>query len=74
MKKLMNGLRAKSKGFDGLIVTAGIVLIALILIFVFYKTIVPQMKSSIGTVAGEIESISSWDVEGGDANAGAGGK
>lgn len=61
-KEWKNTMTKKEAGFDGLIVTAGIVLIALILIFVFYNTIVPQMKSSIETVSDEIESISSWDA------------
>ena len=54
----------KRKGFDGLIVTIGLILLVMILIFVFKDQIVTQINSSINGVSTEIESISNWETGG----------
>lgn len=47
-------------GFDGLIVTIGLILLVMVLILVFKDTIVAQIKSSISSVSDEIGSLSTW--------------
>ena len=66
MKNLMEKAWAKSKekktGFDGLIVTIGLILLVMILIFVFKGTVAKQVDKSINTVSDEISSISDWEA------------
>ena len=66
MKNLMAKAWAKSKekrtGFDGLIVTIGLILLVMILIFVFKGTVAQQVDKSINTVSDEISSISDWEA------------
>lgn len=64
LKKFGAKLTAKkSKGFDGLIVTIGLILLVMILIFAFKSTIGTQVSDSIDTVSDEIQSISNWEAK-----------
>ena len=57
---LANKLAEKKSGFDGLIVTIGLILLVMILILVFRGTIVEQIKNSIGSVSDQINGIATW--------------
>ena len=57
---LANKLAEKKSGFDGLIVTTGLILLVMILILVFRNTIVNQIQSSIGSVSQQINGIATW--------------
>lgn len=67
MKNLMRKAWIKSKekksGFDGLIVTIGLILLVMILIFVFKTTVATQVNKSITSVSSEISSISDWNTD-----------
>lgn len=66
--KRFNEAKAKAKeernGFDGLIVTIGLILLVMILVFVFRTTIVTQVDQSIHNVGNEINEISTWEAGG----------
>lgn len=60
--KVLEKLRTKThKGFDGLIVTVGLILLVMILIFVFNYYITPTVKSSIKSTSTEIQQLSDWE-------------
>lgn len=62
MKKVLGKLKSSTKkGFDGLIVTVGLILLVMILIFSFNYFIMPTLKGSIQSTATEIEQLNDWE-------------
>lgn len=57
---LADKLAEKKSGFDGLIVTIGLILLVMILVLVFRETIVEQIEASIGSVSDQINGIATW--------------
>ena len=51
----------KHKGFDGLIVTVGLILIVILLIFAVKTVILPKLNSSIENAGNSIDQINDWD-------------
>ncbi len=68
MEKFLRNVATKTRetltkerdGFDGLIVTIGLILLVMVLILVFKDTIVEQIQSSIKSVSNEINDIATW--------------
>ena len=60
---MLRNLRKKSKAMDGLLVTIGIILLAMILILAFKDTIVPSVKNALSGVSTEIDALSNWSEE-----------
>lgn len=60
-RKCKEKTKRTHKGFDGLIVVVGLVLIVVALLLVMQKTVVPKINKSLDNVANEIDQFNSWD-------------
>lgn len=52
--------KKKHKGFDGIIVVIGLILLVMLLIFAIKTFLIPKLQDSIKNTGEEIEQINDW--------------